>query len=333
MTVTFEQHGNTFISRDIEESVIFLESLFAPHTLKKMDESQLVTTVDFIDLNNCIVAISSYNAAVEIQPLNLRGYFQIKIPLVEEITVIRGSEQQTVDSDHGVIINPTDRLIYQLKPKTRCLTVSINQRHVLDRMGRLWGARSRWSFNSNLLFDLNTPDGKIWMQNLSQIWNQIAMLKQARAPFISTLMNSYSNLIIDSFLNLRGDIDKEVNEPDSKSMPVPMQRALSFVDQNYKEKIRLSNIANAAEISARSLQLKFKEYLGLSPQHYLKTKRIQEAHGRLLTASADDTVTEIALGCGVDHLGRFSKDYKDCYGYSPKNTLQNRQKSLIRLEG
>jgi AraC-like DNA-binding protein len=57
---------------------------------------------------------------------------------------------------------------------------------------------------------------------------------------------------------------------------------------------------------------------------YLRHFRLDRAHERLRRADpATTSVTEVALTCGLRHLGRFATEYHDRYGETPSQTLQH----------
>ena len=74
-------------------------------------------------------------------------------------------------------------------------------------------------------------------------------------------------------------------------------------------------------LSERSLELYFREALGVGPRawfHYLALHRARvELRHRPRTKSI---VTEVALDSGFTHLGRFSKSYRDLFGELPSAT-------------
>jgi AraC-like DNA-binding protein len=53
--------------------------------------------------------------------------------------------------------------------------------------------------------------------------------------------------------------------------------------------------------------------------------RLNGAHHALAHADKESTtVTDVAMGLGFTHLGRFSKAYKDLFGALPSDTLARR---------
>ena len=55
---------------------------------------------------------------------------------------------------------------------------------------------------------------------------------------------------------------------------------------------------------------------------FLTEQRLHRAHEKLLKARLADSVTNIALDCGFNHLGRFSQLYRKRFGERPSETLR-----------
>jgi AraC-like DNA-binding protein len=84
----------------------------------------------------------------------------------------------------------------------------------------------------------------------------------------------------------------------------------------------MQELAAAAGVSVRILQLAFRENLGHSPHHYLRLNRLHQLHSRLRMAlPGETTVTALMSQCGFMQYGRVAGDYKELFGESPSATL------------
>ncbi|GHC48129.1 helix-turn-helix transcriptional regulator [Neogemmobacter tilapiae] len=87
------------------------------------------------------------------------------------------------------------------------------------------------------------------------------------------------------------------------------------------EPLSMAEIARNLGISLRSLQLAFQQVRHMGPRDALNRIRLDMAHHRLLCAQHGDTVTSIALDCGVSHVSRFAAAYRQSFGEYPAETL------------
>lgn len=106
--------------------------------------------------------------------------------------------------------------------------------------------------------------------------------------------------------------------------PASVRRAVTFIEEFAGEDIDLSQVASAARVSPRALQLAFRRHLGTSPLTYLRGIRLERAHRELQAADparARVTVTDIANRWGFTNPSRFASAYRQKYGHPPGHTL------------
>jgi transcriptional regulator GlxA family with amidase domain len=111
--------------------------------------------------------------------------------------------------------------------------------------------------------------------------------------------------------------------------PEHVSRAAEYLDANLEEPIRMTELAAVTGVSVRSVQSGFQKYRGCSPLEFLRTRRLLRARAMLLNGT-DASVTEVALACGFEHLGRFSSAYRARFGERPvetRRTLRDHRKS------
>ena len=100
-----------------------------------------------------------------------------------------------------------------------------------------------------------------------------------------------------------------------------MRRGAGYLQAHAHEPLSVEQLAQVAGVSVRSLYSGFKEFLGVSPMHYLRDLRMERARTELLSGEAA-SVAGVALRWGFAHMGRFSNDYKARYLETPSQTLR-----------
>lgn len=88
-----------------------------------------------------------------------------------------------------------------------------------------------------------------------------------------------------------------------------------FIDQHYREDLKLADIAEALHINPYYLSHTFKKLLGYSPIQYMIHRRIGEAQNMLI--NTDLTITEIALHCGYNNSNYFQVVFNSTVGMPP----------------
>lgn len=103
--------------------------------------------------------------------------------------------------------------------------------------------------------------------------------------------------------------------------PRQVRRALDFAMAYNGMPITVADMAEAAGVSVRSLQLNFQRFLGDTPLGYLRKLRLEAARKDILAADASETVSQIARRWGFVNLGRFSHEYRAAFGVLPSRDL------------
>ena len=105
--------------------------------------------------------------------------------------------------------------------------------------------------------------------------------------------------------------------------PTTLRRAIAFIDANADRDITAADVARAAGVSVRAVQLAFRRHLGLTPMAYLRRVRLDGARAELLAASPHDvTVTQVAARWGFARPSTFAAQYRAAYGESPSRSLR-----------
>ncbi|MEE4119541.1 MAG: helix-turn-helix transcriptional regulator [Paracoccaceae bacterium] len=100
-----------------------------------------------------------------------------------------------------------------------------------------------------------------------------------------------------------------------------VRRAEEIMRARLGEPLKIADIARAVGVGTRALQMAFAAHLGATPREVLAEMRLDAAHRDLLSASPDETVTDVALVCGFAHLSRFAAAYRRRFGERPSETL------------
>lgn len=167
------------------------------------------------------------------------------------------------------------------------------------------GGAARWrqvtKFVNDLLADADEPPSPL-------------VLGQAGRLLAATALTLFPNTLVAA--------DEHEGRPDAR--PETVRRAVAYIESNPDEDIGVADIAAAAFVTPRSIQLAFRRYLATTPMAYLRRVRLDRAHADLLAADSDSTtVTAIAARWGFARSSRFSAAYRAAYGRSPSETLRS----------
>lgn len=104
--------------------------------------------------------------------------------------------------------------------------------------------------------------------------------------------------------------------------PRDVKRAIDFMEAMLTVPIGIAEIADAAGIAGRTLFKHFQDFYGISPMRYLRNARFEKVREALKRAQPEESITEIAMAWGFNHMGRFSVEYRSRFGERPSDTLK-----------
>lgn len=94
-----------------------------------------------------------------------------------------------------------------------------------------------------------------------------------------------------------------------------LMEAVSLMENNLEEPLRLDEIAHYVRLSRRQLERLFSDHLGITPAGYYLKLRLQRA--RRLLLGTGSSIIDIAAACGFSSVSHFTCRYRECFGVSP----------------
>jgi two-component system response regulator YesN len=101
----------------------------------------------------------------------------------------------------------------------------------------------------------------------------------------------------------------------SGHFPLPLVKAMAFIQEHYAEAIHLGSAAEAAQVSPAYLSRLFSEYLKTSFIDFLTELRLEK--GEKLIRESGKSIKEIAFEVGYQDPNYFSKIFRKLRGQSP----------------
>lgn len=131
---------------------------------------------------------------------------------------------------------------------------------------------------------------------------------------------------IGKLLKLKKEVEKEeVAIPEQKTL---LQQIEQYVEQNYKSKISLDEIADELHVNRSYLSRFYKNKTGVNLFDEILKLRIESAKEYLL--KTDMKTYEVSEAVGFEDAGYFSKMFKKIMGVSPKE-FRKREKDKKRI--
>ena len=121
------------------------------------------------------------------------------------------------------------------------------------------------------------------------------------------------SLLYSFFSILSKDIKTILPTNDNNNLYV--KKAIEFIENNYTNNLKITDIAKYVCITRNYLYLLFRKHLNISPQEYLANYRITRAEQLLNTTTL--SIETISNSCGYQDPLVFAKAFKAKKGFTP----------------
>lgn len=105
-----------------------------------------------------------------------------------------------------------------------------------------------------------------------------------------------------------------------------IKTTLTYIKDNYKDKIYISDLAKQVNLNEQYFCRFFKKALGRTPMEYVNEYRIKQT--RRLLEETDLPVTDVCLECGYNNLGNFLREFRKNTGTTPLQYRKQVRKSV-----
>lgn len=307
-----------FASSDLSEVRSMVGRIMKPHDLIITGSERLDARMHYIPLGDMSLSRLRYGATVEIAPGPLESFFLVQMPIFGGASIESGGQHIDSGPELASVLGPDDetRMIWKAGNDQLMLRLSrpLVERTLVGHLGH--------PLDQPLRFELgfHWRDCAPWRCMLSYLVDcaaQCSDLTQHKL-IISQIEQLAASILITAH---RHNYSERAEARRSTILPRHVRRAQDYLQAHAHEPICADELAQIAGVSLRSLYAGFKEFLGVSPMHYLRDLRMERTRTELMSGEASN-VAGVALRWGFAHMGRFSNDYKQRYGETPSQTLR-----------
>lgn len=303
---------------DLTEAYAAVERAYFHHGLSQLSSNTGESLVRTVSLGPVTVGRIRWGADIAID-CDYTDAYELNIPLSGSLEWELNGQRVHSAQEQGALFLP-DRPcpITRWSADSDVLGVKVDRRLLDHHLSVQAASRSITGYDGPQLVDLRTPQGRSWIRYVRQCGEQLIddydVLEVG--TFQQTLTDSLASSLAALLLSQQVDV-----QHDHVAAPYVVTRVTDAVQADPSRNWTLTELSGVAGVGARRLQVTFRENLGTTPLEFVTTARLERVNRFLHQAAPDATVTQIALDCGFQHLGRFSAAFQRRFGKKPSAVL------------
>jgi AraC-like DNA-binding protein len=261
----------------------------------------------------------SYGADVLIDPRELGDFYLIQMPIVGAATIRNGSKEFLTNREAASILNADLATRMQWWEGCAQILVQIRKAPLLDFVGRFLGRELPGRLIFDPRIDFTRAEMQAWRRLACSLFQAAEKRRSSSGPAISATLQE--QCLLETFLGTQPNNLRPFFQDQRETVAARhLKRAEEFMRANAALPITLLDIAKAADVAPRTLQLAYKRAFGISPIRALTRERLKRVRFDLIAELGQRSVTEIAFRWGFNHLGRFAAEYRREFGECPHET-------------
>ena len=165
------------------------------------------------------------------------------------------------------------------------------------------------------------------METIMKVYPMIDTLSAEKSGFhavVKLLTMLYELSLCDNYRTLASTSFAHIDE-NSDSRRV--RKIYEYINNHYKEEIRLEDLANIIGMTPVALSRFFKLRTGKTVSDYIIDIRL--GHASRLLVDTTNTIAEICYDCGFNNLSNFNRIFKKRKDCSPKEFRENFRKTKV----
>ncbi|ROL84960.1 AraC family transcriptional regulator [Pseudomonas chlororaphis] len=261
------------------------------------------------------------DVTIDIEDAERFSSYSLSLPLSGDQELSKDGRLLRSNRDQGVIIAPNESQMLAISGDCRKVQVVITRAAMSEALEALLQRPPQAPLRFEAVMDAVEGASASWwrmaryfiaeLERSSELYEQLAFTRDLESSLIKGLILAQPN-----------NYSAQLREVLEVKLPHYLVRARQYIHANAREPLGLEELEAAAGVSRFKLFEAFKKYFALSPMVYLKKYRLNAVRQEILEHGSARTISEIALGWGFSHLGRFSAEYRKLFGESPSVTLQ-----------
>ena len=313
-------------TKSVDEAAEQIGRIFCPHDLEPLRAA----SPGFFARHNCAdfdgfsINYVAYGGSVVIDPGCLERFFLVQIPLSGSARVRTAACDIDCAPDAAAsLLSPSVPTRMTWQDDCAQLILLLERRLVEQRAAALAGQAVR-TVEFDPLVDLQRPAGRGLRAQMEGLADLAESLGAARSLSAITAADWREALLDALLLKCRHGLSEAIGKfsGHGEALPCALRRARDCLHANAAAPLDLAQLAAAAGIGIRALQLGFQRHFGTSISEMLLDIRLSHLNAELKRAAPEARIIDIAFDLGFTHLGRMAGAYRAKFGETLSATLR-----------
>lgn len=279
-----------------------------------------LNAIQFLDVT---LAYLDFAVATDVTISSSADCYLVHMTTSGEARVTIAGESQVLSAYMALVVSPGTSLQLHLEHDSPQMIVRIERGAVERTLSRLLGRSLSEPVRFAPIGDLTTDAAARWTGALNILSAEVMATGSLVQQGVGAA--ALEDLIVSTLLYIQpSNYSDALRDIPRRSGRAAVRRSVEYIEEHLAEPISLGDLADYSGMSARSIQVGFREDLGTTPVTYIRERRLEEVRRMLVSAVPGDglNVTEAANRWGFPHLGSFSVIYRQRFGESPSQTLR-----------
>lgn len=317
-------HYRLFQTVDAAEARERVASIYCPHELKIVgqDSNRVDTCMSHVPLGGVSLNRLRYGPAVKIDAGCLSTFLLVMMPMVGTSDVACGEQRLRASPNAAAVISPTMPFYQTINANCDQIMVQIDRALLERTCAQHVGHDLRQPLQFRLELDMSNPYASGWPALVSYLLVEFSSSTSGvNSPLVRTPIE---HLIVATLLHSQWhNYSEELAQPARPIAPSHVKRVEEYIRTHADEPLTVASLAAYAGVSTSALYAGFRDFRNTSPMAYLRGERLLRVRDELLRATpASESVADVAMRWGFQHLSHFATHYKKKFGELPSDTLR-----------
>lgn len=312
-----------FASRDFDEMHDRLCRVLKPHELRRLpSHAPVAGRIHRAEFGRVTFNVLRIGPAVDVFPERLESFYLIQLPVRGTVQLAVGAEMLECRDADGVVLSPETPLRLRWSDNCTQVLVQIERERLERHLAEQLGAAPRRALRFAPRLDLRTGAGAVCRRLVESVFEGLDSGDALTG--CDAFAADLERLLMTALLHGQPhNYSEALARTCSTAIPYYVRRADRHMTDALDGTLSITDLAQAARVSERTLYEGFRQVYGTTPMRRLKRLRLEAVRAALKAADpATASVSEIAARFGFFQFGRFAGDYRRAFGEKPSDTLR-----------